>query len=96
MTRKACQPRGRSVASTTMRAPSLALWWPSRRRQVTCRSTSAEPSSGTMKPKPLATSNHLIRPATSDEVERSLRLGALALDGAGVVLLARRTLPEGA
>src|SRR5918998_6133801 len=48
-----------------MRAPSLAVWKPSRLRHVTCRRTSGMPLSGTMKPKPLATSNHLIRPLTS-------------------------------
>jgi hypothetical protein len=45
--------------------PSSTVWYPSRRRQVTCRRTSSIPLSGMMKPNPLATSNHLMTPVIS-------------------------------
>ena len=64
-TRNTWRPLVRRSTSQTTRAPSRAAWKPSRRRVVTWMSTSGRPLSGTMKPYPLDTSNHLISPAIS-------------------------------
>src|SRR5262249_24600697 len=53
------------------RAPSYAVWYPSRLSTVTCRRTSGHPLSGMMKPYPLEASNHLMTPDISTRLAAS-------------------------